>query len=150
MEDNRFTSLWWPLPLINMEQPQTHMRTTPIVKPFPPPSPPHPSGLSQSSGLLHALKLHWSAVLHMVIYIFQCHCLVSSHPHLLPHDSTVCSLHLCLLAAVYIVSLLPPFQIPHVCVIILYWCFSFWLTHSVLEAPVSSTSSELTQMCSFL
>ena len=46
--------------------------------------------------LLHALNLHWSSILHMVIYIFQCYSLILSHPRLLPHSPKVCSLHLCL------------------------------------------------------
>ena len=48
------------------------------------------------SALLHASNLHWSSILHMVIYIFQCYSLKLSHPHLLPHSPKVCSLHLCL------------------------------------------------------
>ena len=43
------------------------------------------------SALLHALNLHWSSVLHMVIYTFQCYSLKSSHPHLLPQSPKVCS-----------------------------------------------------------
>ena len=63
--------------------------------------PPHPIPLgwlrAQALSVLpHALNLHWSSILHMVIYRFQCHSLVSSHPHLLPHSPIVCSLHLCL------------------------------------------------------
>ena len=34
--------------------------------------------------LLHASDLHWSSILHMVMYTFQCYSLKSSHPHLLP------------------------------------------------------------------
>ena len=47
--------------------------------------------------LLHASKLHWSSVLHMVMYMFQCYSLKLSHPCLLPLSPKVCSLHLCLL-----------------------------------------------------
>ena len=45
------------------------------------------------SALLHALNLHWSSILHMVIYVFQCYSLKSSHPHL-PQSPKVCSSHL--------------------------------------------------------
>ena len=71
-----------------------------------PPSPPHllPSpiplgcpGALALSALLHALNLHWSSIPHMVIYMFQCYSLKSSHPRLLPHTPKVCSLHLSLL-----------------------------------------------------
>ena len=63
--------------------------------------PPHPIPLGCSrapalSVLLHASNLHWSSILHMVIYMFQCYSLKSSHPHFLLHSPTVCSLHLCL------------------------------------------------------
>ena len=66
---------------------------SPSWAPLPPPSPPHPSGLSQRTGfecLLHALNLHWSSILHKVIYMFQCYSLTSSHSRLLPHSPKVC------------------------------------------------------------
>ena len=38
-------------------------------------------------------------------------------------------LYICVsFAVLHIGSLLPSFQIPYICVNILYWCFSFWLT----------------------
>ena len=63
--------------------------------------PPHPIPLDclrapALSALLHASNLHWSSILRMVIYMFQCYCLKSSHPPLLSHSPKVCSLHLCL------------------------------------------------------
>ena len=63
--------------------------------------PPHsiPLGCPRAPALnvlLHALNLHWSSILHMVIYMFQCYSLILPHPHLLPHSPKVCSLHLCL------------------------------------------------------
>ena len=36
------------------------------------------------SALLHPSNLHWSSILHLVIYMFQCYSLKSPHPHLLP------------------------------------------------------------------
>ena len=47
--------------------------------------------------LLPVLNLHWSSILHTVIYMFQCCSLKLSHHHLLPLSPKVCSLHLCLL-----------------------------------------------------
>ena len=41
------------------------------------------------SALLHASNLHWSSILHVVVYIFQCCSLKSSHTHLLPHSAKV-------------------------------------------------------------
>ena len=46
MEANYPTILWWSLPYIDMSQPQVYM-CLPSWIPFPPPSPSHPSGLSQ-------------------------------------------------------------------------------------------------------
>ena len=65
--------------------------------PFHLPLQPIPLGCSRAlalSALLHALNLHWSSVLHMTIYMFQCYSLKSSHPRLLPQRPKVCSLHL--------------------------------------------------------
>ena len=53
----------------------------------------HPSAPALST-LSHASNLDWRAVSHMVIYMFQCYSLKSSHPHLLPQSPKVCSLHL--------------------------------------------------------
>ena len=46
--------------------------------------------------LLHASDLHWSSILHMVMYTFQYYSLKSSHARLLPQNPKVCSLHMCL------------------------------------------------------
>ena len=88
------------LSYINMNWPQVCM-----CPPHPsPPShlPPHhiPLGCPRAPALgplLHASNLHWSFYLHMVIYMFQCYFLKTSHPWLIPLSPKVCSLHLCLL-----------------------------------------------------
>ena len=75
-----------------------------VVPPHPEPLshfPPHPIPLAclrapALGSLLHALNWHWSSVLYMVMYMFQCYTLKSSHPCLLPLSPKV-SLHLCLL-----------------------------------------------------
>ena len=46
MEVNYFTTLWWFLSNIDMNQPRVYM-CPPSQTPVPPPSPSHPSGLSQ-------------------------------------------------------------------------------------------------------
>ena len=68
-----------------------------------PPShfPPHPIPLGHPSApglstLSHVSNLDWWSVSHMVIYMFQCYSLKSSHPHLLPQSPKVYFLHLCL------------------------------------------------------
>ena len=67
--------------------------------PFPPPSPSHPSGSSQctsSEHLSHASNLGWWSVSPLIVYLFQCYFLRTSHPCLLPQSLKVCSVHLCL------------------------------------------------------
>ena len=71
----------------------------PILK-LPPTSLPNPTPLGCPRALalvalLHASSLHWSSILHLVICMFQCNSLKSSHPHLPPQSPKVCSLHLC-------------------------------------------------------
>ena len=62
-------------------EPRSHLPSHPI-----PQGRPHALALS---ALLHASNLDWWSVSHMVICMFQCYSLKSSHPHLLPqmgHD----------------------------------------------------------------
>ena len=93
-----------------------------------PPSPSHASGSSQCT-LSHALNLNWWSISHMVIYMFQCYSLKSSHPRLLPQSPKVCSLHLCLFCCLtYMVIITIFLNSIYICVSILYWCFSFLLT----------------------
>ena len=72
--------------------------------PYPePPShlPPQPIPLDYPlaptlSALFHASNLDRSSISQMVIYMFQCYSLKTSHPQLLPQSPKVCSLYLCL------------------------------------------------------
>ena len=90
-----------------MNKPQVHM-CSPILTLLPPPFPFHPSGLSQSTGF-ECSNLHWSSILHTVIYMLQFYCLKSSHPHLLPQSPKACSLYLCLFYCLaYHVSCIKP------------------------------------------
>ena len=78
------------------------VHVSPILNTLPPP---HliPLGCLRAlalSALLQALNLHWSSVWHMVIYIFQCYSLKSSHPYLLPESPKVCSV--CVFAVLHI------------------------------------------------
>ena len=61
--------------------------------------PPHPisPGYRRApplGALCHTWNSHWLSILHMVIYMFQCYSLKSSHPLLFPLSPKVCSLHL--------------------------------------------------------
>ena len=71
----------------------------PSGTPFPPLSPPIPRGCHTApalSSLHHTSNSHWLCILHMVMYMFQCCPLKSSHP-LLPLSLKVRSLCLYLL-----------------------------------------------------
>ena len=78
------------------------VHVSPILHPEPPfhlPPHPIPQGCPCAralSSLSHASNLDGQSVSHMVIYMFQCYSLKSSHPRLLPQSPKVCSLHLCL------------------------------------------------------
>ena len=60
------------------------------------------------------------------IYMFQCYSLKSSYPCLPPQSSKVYSLHLWLFC--YVICRVIITIIPYICINVLYWCFSFWLT----------------------
>ena len=87
------------MPYLHMNPPWVYM-CSPSWTPFlPPPANPipqgHPSALALST-LSHASNLDWRSVSHMVISMFQCYSLRSSHPCLLPRSPKDCSIHLCL------------------------------------------------------
>ena len=75
-----------------MNQPWVYM-CPPSWTPLPPPNHPipqgHPSALALST-LPHVSKLDSRSIPHMVIYMFQCHSLKSSHPCLLPQYPKFC------------------------------------------------------------
>ena len=84
------------LPNTDMNQPWIYM-CSPSQSPLPPPSPPDPSGSSQCTSpkhLSHASSLGWWSVSPLIIYLFQCCSLRTSHPRLLPQGLKVCSVHL--------------------------------------------------------
>ena len=121
--------------------------------------PPHPIPLGCPRALalsvqLHASNLHWSSILYMLIYMFQYDSLITSHPHLLPHSSIVCSLHLCLFCCIaYRIIVTIFLNSIYIYIYALIYCISVSLSdvfHSVQQAPVSSTALELTQMDYFL
>ena len=67
----------------------------------------HPSALALSA-LSHASNLDWRSVSHMVIYMFQCYFLKSSHPCFLPQSPKVC-FYICVSFAVSYIESLPSF-----------------------------------------
>ena len=95
------------------------------------PLPPHPIPLGHPSApapsiLYHASNLDWQFISHMLIYLFQCHSPKSSHHRPLPQSPKDCSIHLCLFCCLTYRVIVTIFL--NICVSILYWCFSFWLT----------------------
>ena len=72
-------------PYIDVNHLRVYMCPPHPEHPLPPSSPlyPTPLGCPRTpvlSALLHELNLPWSSILHMVIYMFQCYSLKSSHP----------------------------------------------------------------------
>ena len=68
----------WFLPYIKMNQ--TYVPSLMALPPTPTPS--HTSRLSQStslSSLSHTANSYWLSILHMIVYMFLCHPLHSSH-----------------------------------------------------------------------
>ena len=81
------------MPYIDMNKPCIYMYS-PSQSPHPPPSPPNPSGSSQCTSpehLSHASNLGRWSVSSLIIYMFQCCSLKTSHPCLLPQSPKVCS-----------------------------------------------------------
>ena len=81
------------------------------------------------STLYHASNLDWQFISHMIIYMIQCCSPKSSHPHPLPESKrlfyTSVSLFMSHIQGYH--YHLSKFHI-YICVIILYWSLSFWLT----------------------
>ena len=130
MEANCFTILYWFCrtstwirhPCTRVPHPETPIHLPPQTIPLGQPSAPAPSIL------YHASNLDWRFISHMIIYMFQCHSPKSSHPRPLPQSPKDRSMHLCLFCCLAYRVIITIFLIPYICISILYWCFSFWLT----------------------
>ena len=73
---------------VSHHEPPSHLLPHPIPQG-------HPSAPALST-LSHASNLDWRSISHMIIYMFQCYSLKSSHPRPLPQSPKDCSIHLCL------------------------------------------------------
>ena len=97
---NYFTILWWFFAIYWHESATgVHVSHHPEPRSNSLPTPPLwvvPEHQLWVPCFMHCINLHWSTILHMIRYMFQCYSLISSHPHLLPQSPKVCSLHLCL------------------------------------------------------
>ena len=81
-------------------EPHFHPHPTPIPLGF-------PRALALGA-LPHESNLHWSSMLHMVIYMFQCYSLKSSHPLLVLQSPSLFFTSVSL-AALYVGMSLPSF-----------------------------------------
>ena len=103
-----------------------------LLAPLPPPSPPHPSGLSQSTSFVCPALC---SELALVIYFTygNAHVSMLFSQIILPWPSPVESETLFLyifgsFAELHVGSLVLSFKIPYICINIQYLSFSFWLT----------------------
>ena len=120
------------LPYINMNPPRVCTCSPSwIPSHLPPRTIPlgHPSAPAPSI-LYHAQNLDWR---FFHIWYYTCfNAILPNHPTLsfsLSHRVQKTVLYICLSFAVSHTGLsLPFFLIPYICISILYWCFSFWLT----------------------
>ena len=142
--------LCWFLPNINMNQPQIYICPLPLTTPSCFPLHPTP-GLSQSPGvsfLSHTANSHWLSISHMVMYMFPCYSLHSSHPFLcapLPCLFSMSESPLLPCKQVHSIIFLDSIYMHKYTVF-----FFLFLTYFTLcKALGSFTSLELTQMCSF-
>ena len=108
----------------------------------------HPSAPAPST-LSHASNLDRRFVSHMIIYMFQCYSSKSSHPRPLPQSPKDCSMHLCLFCCLAYRVIVTVFLNLYICLSILYWCFSFWLTSLYNRLQFHPPQLELIQMHSF-
>ena len=130
LEANYFTTLQWVLSYIDMNQPWIYM-CSPSQSPLLPPSPSHLSGSSQCTSpehLSHASNLGWWSVSPLIVYLFQCCSLRTSHPCLLPQNLKVCCEHLCLFFCFAYRVIITIFLNSIYMHCILYWSLSFQLT----------------------
>ena len=116
------TSTWIHHRCTRFPYPEPSSHLPPRTIPLGHPSPPAPSILYPAS------NVDWRFVSYMILYMFQCHSPKSSHPLPLPQSPKDCSIHLCLFCCLVYRVIITIFLIPYICVSILYWCFSFWLT----------------------
>ena len=113
--------------------------------------PPHPTLLGHHRGLAlgslhHRTNSHWLSILHMVMYMFQCYSLISFHPLLPPLCPKYLGLLYCPSSRIFSTIFL---DYIYMCSYIIF-VFLFLTYFTLYNRLVSSTSFELTQLCSSL
>ena len=147
------------LPNIKMNPPQVYM-CSPSWTLLPPP--PHSIPLGRPSARSSIVHRTWTGNSFHTWYFTCFNAILPNLPTLsLSHRVNKTVLYISVsLAISYSGLLLPSFKVPYICVSILYWCFSFWLTSLCIigssfihlirtDSNVSSTSLELIQMYYF-
>ena len=87
----------------------------------------------QASCILHR---NWTGNSFLIWYYTCFNAILPNHPPSLSHKVQKTVLCICVSFAVLHTGLsLPSFQIPYICVTILYWCFSFWFTSLCVLGP---------------
>ena len=95
----------------------------------------HPSEPALST-LSHASNLDWWSISHLIIYMFQCSSLTSSHSSLLPQSPQVCSLHLCLFCCLtYRVIITIFLNSTYMCVLVFFFLTYFTLYNGLQFHP---------------
>ena len=95
--------------------------------PLPPPVPLNCPRALALGALFHALKLRWSSVFHMVMYMFQCCSLSQIIPHS-PSTTESKSLFFTLVSLIRVsisFSFFPPFELEYIGELLSCWCFFF-------------------------
>ena len=128
------------LPYTDINPPWVYM-CSPYWAPLPLPSPSHPSGSSQCTSPEHPLScIEPGLAIH---FTYDNTHVSMPFSHIIPplpsptESKRLFYTSVSLFSTVQLLShfavshiglLLPSFYIPYICVSILYWCFSFWLT----------------------
>ena len=132
-EANYFTILYWFCHTSTLIRHRcTHVPHLETLSHLPPHIIPlgHPSAPALSI-LYHASNLDWfQPGIHFTYDIIHVSMPFSQiiPPLPLPQSPKDCSIHLCLFCCLAYRVIIIIFLIPYICVSILYWCFSFWLT----------------------
>ena len=116
---------------IHQHESATCIHVFPILN-SPPPSFPVPSlwvisvHQPQASCILHRI---WTGDSFHIWYYTCFNAILPNHRTLsLSQSPKDCSIHLCIFCCLTYRVIVIIFLIPYICVSLLYWCFSFWLT----------------------
>ena len=143
MEANYFTILYW----FCHTSAWIHHGCTWVPNPeYPSHLPPHMISLGHPNSpapsiLYFALNLDWQFVFYMILYMFQCYSLKSSHSCLLQQSPTVCFLHLCLFCCltyrVIVTIFLNSIYMHSMGYNVYFWVYMCDLTMHIIASPLN-------------